>query len=226
MEETQPPTPQKNKKGLMIGVIIIVVIVVIGIVGAVIWGIIYFYNESQKSPEERAYEELSEIIEEQANQSEEEQINEEERIATIESLVKGVFEGNNLDGVPYLKSTMVVRRITEEEEYAADVEYWADDYPWADISLKESDIIEYKAIMVKCAELFKAMYAEDQKVGYTRCRAFLDNDAYNPVFSALIEDEQEAQVDWSQDTETLAYDVLPSIWKVWPNDYWIYDDDL
>lgn len=213
---------QSNKKK----VLIIVIVVMVVVIGLIIGGIIYIYNLDEEEIMEKQFEEAKEIINEQANMSEEEVINKEERIADIKSHVSEVMSGNNLDGVPYLKNNESDLRVTKEEEYFSQVEFWIDDYPWVDISLEKSDIMEYKAIMLKCAELFKALFEEDHKIGYARCQAFLDNDAYNAAFSVRIEDEQEEQVDWSLPAQTLADDVLPDIWLVGKNDYWIYDDDL
>lgn len=213
---------QSSKKKTLV-IIIVVMVVAIGLI---IGGIIYIYNLDEEEIMEKQYEEAAEIINEQASMTSEEVINKEEKIAEIKSIVSTVMSGNNLDGMPYLINNMSDLRLSKEEEYFSQVEFWADDYPWADISLEESDIMEYKAIMLKCSELFKALFEEDHKIGYARCQAFLDDDAYNAVFSATIEDEQEAQVDWSQDAQTLADDVLPSIWQIGRNDYWIYDDDL
>lgn len=221
MNDQQTSPDNKRKK-------LIKLIVILGAVAVVvIGGIIYFATKEEKSPAQEYFEDKSKIIEEQKNMSEGEKEDQAERIATIESIISQVMSGKNNNGVSYLKDTFVDRRVTEREEYAAQVEYNADEYEWTrDISLDERDIKEYKAIMQKCAELFKALHENDNKIYYSNCKAFKSDDAWNPVFSALMQDTEIEQVDWNQSATTLATDILPSIWKVGRNNYWIYDKKL
>lgn len=214
---------QSSKKKILIIVIVILAV----IIGLIATGIIFFYNQDEEVTIEKQLEDKAKIINEQANMSEKEKINKEERIAKIKSVATKALSGNNLDGQPYLKDIQSDLRVTEEEEYFALVEFWADDYKWDNnVTLKESDISEYKAMMLKCAELFRALYEKDYKIGLVRCDAYLPDDKYAGSFSVTIETEQASQVDWSKDAQTLAKDVLPKIWQVGRSEYYFYDDDL
>ncbi len=212
-----------NKQKKLIRLIVILGAIAVVIIG----GIIYFATKEEKSPAEEYFEDKSEIIEKQKNMSEGEKEDQAARIATIESIISQVMSEKNNNGVSYLKDSFVDRRVTEREEYFAQVEFNADEYEWTrDISLDERDIKEYKAIMLKCAELYKALHENDNKVYYSNCKAFQSDDVWNPVFTVLMQEEEIEQVDWSQSAATLATDILPSIWKVGTNDYWIYDKKL
>jgi len=201
----------------------IIIIIAIAIV-IIILAVIYIASGGDKTEEEKYYEDTKKIIEEQQNLSEEEQISQEERIASIESAVNEVMAGTNNRGSVYLKNSLVDRRLSEREEYLADIEFNADEWEWTrDITLEEKDMKEYSVIKKKCANLYKSLYGTENKVYYVRCRAFHDNDEYNPIFSALIQREAADEVDWRQDLDTLANDVLPKVWNAWINEYSMYD---
>jgi len=218
----QQITPDNKQKKL-----IILIAILGGIAVVTIGSIIYFATKEEKSPAEKYFEDKTKIIEEQKNMSEGEKEDQETKIANIKSIINQVMGSKNNKGVSYFKDSFVDRRVTEREEYAAQVEFNADEYEWTrDISLDERDIKEYKAIMLKCAKLFKALHENDNKIYYSNCKAFKSNDAWDPVFSTLMQDKEIKQVDWSQSAATLATDILPSIWKVGKNDYWIYDKKL
>ncbi|MFH0853670.1 MAG: hypothetical protein V1853_04680 [bacterium] len=190
----------------------------------IVIAVIYYASGGSKTEEEAYYEEKEEIIEELQNLSEEEQISQEERIAGIESVVNEVMAGTNNQGVAYLKSILVDRRVSKTEEYLADVEFYQDQWEWTrDITLEQRDRKEYSAIKEKCATLFKLLYGTEKKVYYARCRAYYNDGSNDPAFSALIQREASEEVDWSQDVDTLANDVLPKVWNAWINDYSMYD---
>ncbi|MBU0706755.1 hypothetical protein KKG41_00070 [Patescibacteria group bacterium] len=201
-------------------IVIIVVVAVVIIVAAVI----YLVSCEEKTPLEELAEDKGKIVNDLTNLSEEEQIIQEERIASIESVVNEAMAGTNNQGSAYLKSSLVDRRVSEVEEYLADVEFYQDQWEWtSDITLEQKDRKEYNAIKEKCAELFKQLYGTENKVYYARCRAYYNNGSNDPAFSALIPREVSEGVDWSQSVETLANDVLPKVWNAWINDYSIYD---
>lgn len=215
---------QKSNKRTTIIVVAISLVIVAGIISAAIF---LPKEDKNTTPMDKQLEDKAKIINKQSNMSEKEKVNKEEKIAEIKSVVTKAMSGNNLDGKPYLKDIQSDLRVTEEEEYFAIVELWADDYKWDNnVTLKESDISEYKAMMIKCSELFKALFEKDYKVALARCDAYLPDDKYAGSFTVTMETAQSKQVDWSKDAQTLAQDVLPKIWQVGRSEYYFYDDDL
>lgn len=203
---------------------LITVIIVLGIIAvAVVSAVIYYGTKEEKSPVEKQLEEKVEILEEITNMSGKEAENKEEMIAKIKSIVSGVMSGNNISGRSYLKDNFVDRRITEKEEYFANVEFYADEHEIT-TDYKAKLLEDYEAIKLKCAEFFKEIYKDENKVYYASCKSFNADDELRPTFSALIEREDSEKVDWKKDVATLVTDVLPSVWKVSSNEYWLVEE--
>lgn len=202
---------------------LITVIMVLGIIAvAVVSAVIYYGTKEKKTPLEEQMQEKAELFEEITNMSGKEAENKEEMIAKIKLIVSGVMSGNNISGSPYLKDNFVDRRITEREEYFANVEFYADEHKIT-TDYKAKLLEDYEAIKLKCAEFFKAIYKDVNKVYYASCKSFNADDELRPTFSALVEKEDAEKVDWKKDTATLATDVLPNVWKVSSNEYWLVE---
>jgi len=202
---------------------LITIIVILGVIAvAVISAVIYYGTKEEKTPVEKQLEEKTELLEEITNMSGKEAENKEEMIAKIKSIVSGVMSGNNNLGTAYLKDNWVDRRITEREEYFAVVEYNADEYEVV-TDYKDKTLRDLAAIKLKCAEFFKAVYENENKVYLATCKAFQSDDELREAYRVTIEREASEGVDWGKDAQTLASEVLPSVWTVDTDDFWLYE---
>jgi len=210
--------PMKNTKKTLIIVIAVLAIIAAGVVVV----IIYYASGGNKTAEEKYYEEKSKVIEEITNQSGKELENKEESIANIKSIVSEVMAGNNIQGKPYLFKNESDRRMSEQEEYFSLVGFWADEH---EITTNyETKVLEdLNSIKLKCAELFKALYQEENKVYYAKCEAYQSDDDLRPVWSVLLEREGAEQVNWNKDVIALVADELLSAWHIDRDDFWLYE---
>ncbi|MBU2229030.1 hypothetical protein KJ810_01330 [Patescibacteria group bacterium] len=199
----------------------IVIIIAVAVV-LVILAVIYLAMREEKTPLEELVEDKAKIIEEQENMSENEQEDKVAMISGIKSAIGTVMNRDNNLGFPYLKDTMVDRRVTEREEYFAIVEFNADEYEvvsdYGDKVLKD-----LAAIKLKCAEFFKAVYENEHKIYLATCKAFQSDDDLREVYKLIIAREASEGVDWSQNIQTLVSEILPSVWLVDINEFWLYE---
>lgn len=209
--------PQISSKKKLISVV-----VVFGIIAVVVVGVIYYGTQDEPSILDEQLEEKAEIAEELSNLSGEAKENQEEMIAGIKSLVSGVMSGSNNLGVAYLKDNWVDRRITEREEYFAIVEFNADENEVV-IDYEDKALQDLAAIQLKCAEFFKAVYENEHKVYLATCKAFQSDDELREAYRVIIGREVSESVDWSKDVQTLATEILPSVWTVDTDDFWLYE---
>lgn len=210
--------PQTSSKKKLIIVIVTVIVIAVAVAAVVIFS----GSQDESSTLDEQLEEKAEIFEKITNMSGQEAENKEEMILSIKLLVSGAMSGNNNIGIAYLKDNWVDRRITEREEYFAIVEFNADEYEIV-TDYQAKVLKDLAAIKLRCAEFFKAVYEDENKVYLAICKAFQSDDELREAYRVSIEREASENIDWSKGAQTLVTDVLPSVWTVDTDDFWLYE---
>ena len=155
-----------NKKLILVVAAAAVVILGVGIVNLISKNAIRV-NPAGESPEAKAT--IYQKLEERPEQKKEE---EKVVIKRIEDKIKGELAGNNNEGTPYIKESMVVRQVTEEEHYGVSIGLISDKYNKMEQTKKSS----YELM----GRLFKAVYTSGEKVGTTHVNLYIsDKDIFS-----------------------------------------------
>lgn len=211
----------QNKK-IIIVVVVIIIVVIIVLAVTITKYLRHKRIQEKYGPVSRQEEKIAETAEELEQRSAKEKAQEEATIHDIESKIKNVLAGNNNVGQPYLRasSLLVVRQMTEKENYGVDLDLNTDYY----LDTKTAK----RSALMKMGETLKTIYTSNPHIATVMLHVYMARvspysgsivgDDYVYYIALEKEDVERVNIDWNQDPETLYLKVLPQTWHTMMED--------